>query len=74
VVTRSHRYERSPDKDQQLGSAVAGRDPTVPAGLSSSIELASVTPGGGPHPDRRIDFSAICFCTLLHLVAAEIHI
>jgi hypothetical protein len=38
------------------------------------IELASFRPGGRLHLDRRIDFSAICFGTLLHLVVAEMHI
>jgi hypothetical protein len=38
------------------------------------IELASFRPRGRLHIDRRIDFSAICFGTLPHLVVAEIHI
>jgi len=31
------------------------------------IELAGLRPRGGLHPDRRIDFWAICFGTFLHL-------
>ena len=38
------------------------------------IELASFRPRGRLHLDRRIDFSAICLGTLLHVVVAEIHI
>ena len=38
------------------------------------IELGSPRPHGRLHLDRWIDFSAICFGTLLHLVVAEIHI
>jgi hypothetical protein len=32
------------------------------------IELAGFRPGSRIHLDRRIDFSTICFGTLLHLV------
>jgi hypothetical protein len=32
------------------------------------VELASFRPGSRIHLDRRIDFSTICFGTLLHLV------
>jgi hypothetical protein len=38
------------------------------------IKLASLRPYGRLHLDRRIDFSAICCGTLLHLMVAEIHI
>jgi hypothetical protein len=38
------------------------------------IELASFRPHGRTHLERRIDFSAICFGMLLHLVVAEIHV
>jgi hypothetical protein len=38
------------------------------------IELASCRPRGSLHPDRGIDFSAICFGTLLDLIVGEIHI
>jgi hypothetical protein len=38
------------------------------------IELASLGPGGCVHLDRRINCSAICFGTPLHMVVAEIHI
>jgi hypothetical protein len=38
------------------------------------IELASFRPRGRLGLDRRIDFSAICFGAVLHLVIAEIHI
>jgi hypothetical protein len=31
------------------------------------IELAGLRPRGRLHPDRRIDFLAICFGTFLHL-------
>jgi hypothetical protein len=33
-------------------------------------ELASFRPRGRLHLNRRIDFSAICFSTLLHVVVA----
>jgi hypothetical protein len=38
------------------------------------IELASFRPCGHLDLDRRIDFSAICFGTLLQVIVAEIHI
>ena len=38
------------------------------------IKAASTRPRGCLHLDRRIDFSAICFGTLLHLVVAKIHV
>jgi hypothetical protein len=38
------------------------------------IELASLRPGGRLNLDRWIDFSAICFGTLLDLIVGEIHI
>jgi hypothetical protein len=38
------------------------------------IELAGLRPRGRLDLDRCIDFSAICFGTLLYLVVAEIHI
>jgi hypothetical protein len=47
--------------------------PPFPPFLHPPIELPSFRPRGRLHLDRRIDFSAICFGTLLHL-AAEIHI
>jgi hypothetical protein len=37
----------------------------------SSFSRASVRPPGRLHLDRRIDFSAICFGTLLHVLVAE---
>ena len=42
--------------------------------LHPPIELAGFRPRGRLHLDRRMDFSAICFGTLLHLGGAEIHI
>jgi hypothetical protein len=38
------------------------------------IELASCRPGGRVHLHRRIDFSAICFGTVLYVAVAVIHI
>ena len=42
--------------------------------FTHQIELASSRPPGGLDLDRWIDFSAICFDTLLRLIIAEIHI
>jgi len=50
------------------------RDPTIPAVLSPPIKLASSRPRGRLDWDRCIDFSAICFGTLLDLIVGEIHI
>lgn len=38
------------------------------------IELASCRPPGRLHPDRRIDFAAICCGNLLQVVAAQVHV
>jgi hypothetical protein len=38
------------------------------------IEPASWRPRGRLHLDRWIDFSAICFSMLVHVIVAEIHI
>jgi hypothetical protein len=70
---------RSPDEDQHLRPTVAGRlhrvpDPTIPAVLSPPIKVASFDHVAVSTLDRRIDFSAICFGTLLHLGGAETHI
>jgi hypothetical protein len=51
----------------------ADATPPLPALFHPPIELASFGPPGRLHLDRRIDFSAICFGTLLHLGVAEIH-
>jgi hypothetical protein len=48
--------------------------PPFPPFLHPPIELASFGPSGRLHLDRRVDFSAICFSTLLHVVVAEIQI
>ena len=42
--------------------------------LHPPIELAGSRPRGRLHPDRRMDFSAVCVSTLLQLAIAEIHI
>jgi hypothetical protein len=42
--------------------------------LHPPIELASLQPRGHLDLDRRIDFSAISFGKVLHVVVAEIHI
>jgi hypothetical protein len=57
-------------------TAVCTADPTQPflPFFHPPIELAAFRPGGRIHLDRRIDFSAICFGTLLQLRFAEIHI
>ena len=57
---------RSRDEDQQLGSTLDsrlhhGRDPTIHAVRHPPIELAGLRPRDRLHPDRRIDFLAICF-------------
>jgi hypothetical protein len=67
---------RSRDEDQQLESNVDDRlcpapDPTTAGALHPPIKAASTRPRGCLHLDRRIDFSAICFGMLLHLVVAE---
>jgi hypothetical protein len=68
------------------GTKINGSDPTLPAVFAPHtgppflpffhppIELANFRPCRGLHLDRRIDFSAVCFGTLLHLIVAEIHI
>jgi hypothetical protein len=38
------------------------------------IELARCRPRGRFHPDWWIDFLAICFSMLVHVIVAEIHI
>jgi hypothetical protein len=38
------------------------------------IEQASFRPRGRLDLDRWIDFSAVCFSTLVHVIVAEIHI
>jgi hypothetical protein len=48
--------------------------PPFPPFLHPPIELASARPRGHLDLDRRIDFSAICFDTLLHLVVADLHV
>jgi hypothetical protein len=57
-------------------TAVCNAYPTPPFLPFSSppIKLASFRPRGHLDLDRWIDFSAVCFGTLLHLVVAEIHI
>ena len=42
--------------------------------LHPPIELASLGPHRRLHLDRRIDFAAICFGALLHVIVAEIDI
>ena len=68
------------------GTKINGSDPSLTAVCTAyptppllpffhpPIELASFRPRGRLHIDRRIDFSAICFGTLPHIVVAEIHI
>jgi hypothetical protein len=70
---------RSPVEDQQLRSTVDGRphrvpDPTIPAVPSPTNRAGQPSTTWRLHLDRRIDFSAIGFGRLLHIVAAEIHI
>ena len=57
-------------------TAICGcvRDPPFLPFFHPPIELASSRPPGGLDLDRWIDFSAICFDTLLRLIIAEIHI
>jgi hypothetical protein len=68
---------RSRDEGQQLGSTVDGRllratPPLLP--FFHSNQAAQPSPTWPSHLDQRIDFSAICFATLLDLIVGEIHI
>jgi hypothetical protein len=38
------------------------------------IELTGLGPRGLVYLDRRIDYAAVCFVDLLHVIVAEIHI
>jgi hypothetical protein len=66
------------------GTKINSFDPSLTAACSAyptpqflaifhpPIQLASFRPHG--HLDRWIDFSAICFSMLLHVIVAEIHV
>jgi hypothetical protein len=68
------------------GTKINSADPQLPAVRTAyptepcltffhpPIELASIRPRGRLHLDRRIDFAAICFGTLLHIRVAQVHI